>query len=433
MAPESIDPLAVDPRSDLYALGCILFEMATGRPPYGAATPLGLLHLHRTAPIPALPEHLSPGLRRLIERLLAKSPGDRPQAAELVVQGLDAIVGGDDSRALVLADESDGPARCTGCGQPLLPGVGLCLACGLPIAALGRGGFAVFITGPGSIGDKFDTHLRDRLCAWISGNPGLFLDAGPLAKKIPRLPFTLCTGVDQAGAEALVVALERMGIEAMTQRGGAFRLKEMRKKSMTLTARLLAIIAASGMYWAVKVIWMMPIVLTVTAGVTVWTSVRKTTKAMPRQKTTRPPAITAALTKVEAVVPSLGARRHRMALRAVVHRSLALTDGKAGVADPAELGAAIEAAAAAAGRLDALDRDLERIDIREADDAIRARLHERDVWSARLLELTASLDAIQARASAARHERAAASADDRLGDLGARIEALEEIARLEDE
>ncbi|MCA9317961.1 MAG: serine/threonine protein kinase, partial [Planctomycetes bacterium] len=59
MAPESIDPLAVDPRSDLYALGCILFEMATGRPPYGAATPLGLLHLHRTAPIPALPEHLS--------------------------------------------------------------------------------------------------------------------------------------------------------------------------------------------------------------------------------------------------------------------------------------------------------------------------------------------------------------------------------------
>src|SRR5262249_55728689 len=39
LAPEAIDSLAVDPRSDLYSLGCILYEMAAGRPPYDGAPP----------------------------------------------------------------------------------------------------------------------------------------------------------------------------------------------------------------------------------------------------------------------------------------------------------------------------------------------------------------------------------------------------------
>ena len=69
MAPESIDPLAVDPRSDLYALGCILYEMGTGAPPFTAPTALGLLEQHRQAPAPRLPDHYSPGLRAVVEAL----------------------------------------------------------------------------------------------------------------------------------------------------------------------------------------------------------------------------------------------------------------------------------------------------------------------------------------------------------------------------
>src|SRR5690606_11518388 len=115
--------------SDLYALGCILYELATGRPPYDAATPLGLLHQHRSAPIPPVPESMSQGTRALITELLAKSPGDRPQAAAIVARRLAELAEGAPGRALARVDEA-GRARCHTCGEPLLPGVGLCLACG---------------------------------------------------------------------------------------------------------------------------------------------------------------------------------------------------------------------------------------------------------------------------------------------------------------
>ncbi|HFE46861.1 MAG TPA: serine/threonine protein kinase, partial [Nannocystis exedens] len=434
MAPESVDPLAVDLRSDLYALGCILYEMACGRPPFDAATPLGLLHQHRTAPIPALPDPISPDLRRLIERLLAKSPGERPQAAEAVIQRLDQILRGDRPQALATTPttvDETGP-RCSACGEPLLPELKLCLACGQTIAALDRGNHRIIIIGPGSVGDKFDTQLRDRLVAWIASNPGLHLDTGRIAKKIPRLPFTLCTGVDRIGSESVVKSLEAIGIQALTHDKHALRLPQMRGKWKALTLRTTAIVAASGVYW-MKTIWLLPFVLLAVVGISAFTTSRSTTKALPRDTKTTPKAIRNALNKVEAVLPALRARRHRMALRAVVHRSLALSQARHDAADADELGQAIEAATVAAGRLDALDRELERLDIRSATDQVRSSLHERDVWSARLLELTASLDAIQARAAAALHQREAGSADIRLGELSARIEALEEIAALENE
>jgi len=443
MAPESIDPLAVDLRSDLYALGCILYEMATGRPPFDAATPLGLLHQHRSAPIPALPDELSPGLRRLIERLLAKSPGDRPQAAEAIIERIDLLAGGDETRALAVTTDADGsasiaakgPSRCTACDQPLLPELNLCLACGQAIASLGRGDYKVIVTGPGSVPDKLDLKLRNQICAWIEGNPGLHLDAAPLAKTIPRLPFTLCAGVDQLGSEAVVRGLAQLGVTAVSHTGSSMRIPAMRQKATTLAKRIGAIIAVSCVGTmqsaGIHMLWVVPLMALVVGGANAWSGAKPATKALARGTSKTPAAITAALKTVEEVVPALHARRHRLALRAVVHRAFALLEGRHGAAAPEELAQAIAAATVAAGRLDALDRELERRDIREASDSIRDSLHERDVWSARLLELTASLDAIQARASAALHKRELAADDDRLGELRDRIEALEEIAALE--
>ncbi|MHC5262654.1 protein kinase domain-containing protein [Streptomyces sp. UC4497] len=66
--------------SDLYALGCVLFELRTGRLPFTAPDALGLLtaHLHDAPPVPSsVAPDLSPAWDSLILRLLAKDPGGR--------------------------------------------------------------------------------------------------------------------------------------------------------------------------------------------------------------------------------------------------------------------------------------------------------------------------------------------------------------------
>jgi serine/threonine-protein kinase len=89
MAPEQCRGIDCDHRADLYALGCILFELVTGAPPFGrtgSMTDVMAAHMH--APIPALPA-IDPQIARLIARLLAKAPADRPRTAVEVVFEID--------------------------------------------------------------------------------------------------------------------------------------------------------------------------------------------------------------------------------------------------------------------------------------------------------------------------------------------------------
>ncbi|MEU8020418.1 serine/threonine-protein kinase [Micromonospora parva] len=84
MAPEQALNSAVGPRADLYALGCVLFELLTGAPPYRADTALGLLHRHMNDPVPGVADHragVPDVLVRLVARLLAKDPQHRPESA----------------------------------------------------------------------------------------------------------------------------------------------------------------------------------------------------------------------------------------------------------------------------------------------------------------------------------------------------------------
>ncbi|GAB3328569.1 protein kinase [Micromonospora halotolerans] len=84
MAPEQALNSTVGPRADLYALGCVLFELLTGNPPYRADTALGLLHRHMNDPIPSVAEHragVPDGLVSIVGRMLAKDPQDRPGSA----------------------------------------------------------------------------------------------------------------------------------------------------------------------------------------------------------------------------------------------------------------------------------------------------------------------------------------------------------------
>jgi serine/threonine-protein kinase len=85
MSPEQVlGQEEVDGRSDVYALGCVVYEMVGGRAPFEGATPQALIAKHAAARVPRL-RRIDPAIPlfvvRAVERALAKSPADRFQLA----------------------------------------------------------------------------------------------------------------------------------------------------------------------------------------------------------------------------------------------------------------------------------------------------------------------------------------------------------------
>lgn len=79
-SPERLDEERVDPRSDIWSLGVVLFELATGCLPFEDSDLFRLRGLIRTAPVPDMPGIL-PGLASVIRKCLAKDPAERFQSA----------------------------------------------------------------------------------------------------------------------------------------------------------------------------------------------------------------------------------------------------------------------------------------------------------------------------------------------------------------
>ncbi|WP_326698575.1 protein kinase [Streptomyces sp. NBC_01754] len=85
LSPEQALGKAVDHRSDLYATGCLLYELLAMRPPFTGETPLSVVYQHvQDIPVPPsdVYESVPPELDGMVMRSLAKDPDDRFQSAE---------------------------------------------------------------------------------------------------------------------------------------------------------------------------------------------------------------------------------------------------------------------------------------------------------------------------------------------------------------
>jgi serine/threonine protein kinase len=94
MAPEQARGQAVDARSDLFSLGCILYALCTGNRPFHASNTMAVLTalaVDNPRPINEINPSIPPALAQLVMQLLAKDPANRPASAEAVLERLEQI------------------------------------------------------------------------------------------------------------------------------------------------------------------------------------------------------------------------------------------------------------------------------------------------------------------------------------------------------
>jgi serine/threonine-protein kinase len=96
MSPEQCNAGKIDPRTDIYSLGCVLFHLLTGRPPFDLEGVGAIIaaHLREPAPVPSATSTRVPAiLDPLVARCLAKNPDDRFATMLELQQACDAVLG----------------------------------------------------------------------------------------------------------------------------------------------------------------------------------------------------------------------------------------------------------------------------------------------------------------------------------------------------
>jgi len=90
VSPEQADGIRIDGRADIYSLGCIFYEMLTGRKPYISDSVIDIVIQHKSAPVPMLPKDCQ-DMQPLLNRMMAKKRDERFADAEMLIAEITKI------------------------------------------------------------------------------------------------------------------------------------------------------------------------------------------------------------------------------------------------------------------------------------------------------------------------------------------------------
>jgi eukaryotic-like serine/threonine-protein kinase len=229
MAPEVLAGRGPDERADVFSLGVILYEMATGTRPFPSVDRLEhVLQVMAAAPAPpsARRPDAGPELDRIILGALARRPEDRPATATVLTEDLAALAG-----RITPADTRPWPGRRA--IRPWARPAGVLLVAATCVAVLavpvgqryfgsgasGQGGAALGLpvvlvaasTAEAAPNDALSTGLADLLAARLAGTPGLVVVApqGSRARSVATL------AAEQGASHALEPTVQRLDAQTV--------------------------------------------------------------------------------------------------------------------------------------------------------------------------------------------------------------------------